>query len=56
MTCQLSGTESWTERLITRSSTLFTGLESLKEYEFRVAYIGSHPAIQYSDIVSSLVL
>ena len=53
---RLSGTESWTEQIVTRSSILFSGLESLKEYDFRVAYIGSHPAVQYSETVSSLVL
>jgi hypothetical protein len=53
---RLSGTENWTEQIVTCSSILFTGLGSLKEYEFRLACIGSHPAVQYSDIVSSLVL
>jgi hypothetical protein len=53
---RLAGTESWTEQTVTRSSIQFTGLESLQYYEFRVAYIGSHPSIRYSDIVSSLVL
>lgn len=53
---RLTGTETWTEEIRTRSWIVLEGLESLQTYEFRVACIGTHPGITYSDVVSSLVL
>ena len=37
-------------------SKRFEWLESMQTYEFRVACIGTHPGITYSEVVSSLVL
>ncbi len=45
----------WTVVTNTRSNVTITGLESVQEYEFRVAYVGRHPQITYSDVVSSYV-
>ncbi len=53
---RLAGTETWTEQIRTRSWMVFEGLESMQTYEFRVACIGTHPGITYSEVVSSLVL
>lgn len=47
--------EPWTRILSTRSKIHVTGLEYLKEYEFRVTYLGPDPALNYSDIVRCAV-
>ena len=47
---------NWTVRISTKSDLLLTGLESGKQYEFRVAGIGSNPERVYSDVLHSFVL
>ncbi len=48
--------EAWKTVLSSKSSTVIADLESLQEYEFRVAYIGRNPLMTYSDVVASYVL
>lgn len=50
------GAEAWEKLLSTKSSVVLDGLESGQCYEFRVAYVGSHPSRIYSDVISSYVL
>lgn len=50
------GTERWETVLSSRSTCVLSGLEPLKQYEFRVAYINRDPAVTYSDTVSMYVL
>jgi len=45
----------WTVITSTRSNVTITELESVQEYEFRVAYVGRNPQITYSNVVSSYV-
>lgn len=46
----------WNTQLCSKSSCIIDGLESFREYEFRVSYIGIDPTPNYSDIISSYVL
>ena len=50
------GEANWTVRISTKSDLLLTGLESGKQYEFRVAGIGANPERVYSDVLQSYVL
>lgn len=50
-----NGDVDWTRVVSSKSKVTITGLESVQEYEFRVAYIGRNPQMTYSDIVSSYV-
>lgn len=50
------GEALWEKVLSSKSTLELTGLERLEEYEFRVAHIGTHPKITYSDVISSHVL
>ncbi len=45
----------WTRLISSKSKVTITGLESVHEYEFRVAYIGRNPQVIYSDVISSYV-
>ena len=47
---------SWNRIVSSKSRITLSGLESIQQYEFRVAYIGRNPQMTYSDIVSSYVL
>ena len=49
-------TGEWISQLSSKSSCVIESLESFKEYEFRVTYIGINPIPNYSDITSSYVL
>ncbi|NGM66128.1 fibronectin type III domain-containing protein [Sphingobacterium sp. SGR-19] len=49
-----SGTD-WNRVVSSKSKVTITGLDPVKEYEFRVAYIGRNPQITYSDVVMSYV-
>lgn len=49
-------TDAWTSQLSSKSSCVLEGLETFKEYEFRVTYIGINPTANYSDSTSSYVL
>src|SRR5690606_3728024 len=49
-------TGDWQRMLCSKSVCVLEGLEMLKEYEFRVAYIGTDPPITYSDTIRSHVL
>lgn len=46
----------WTRILSTRSKIHVTDLDYLQEYEFRVSYLGSDPALNYSDTVRCAVV
>ncbi|MCW8310294.1 MULTISPECIES: fibronectin type III domain-containing protein [Sphingobacterium] len=46
----------WSSQLCSKSSCIIEGLETFKEYEFRVTYIGINPTPNYSDLTSSFVL
>ena len=48
--------EEWTRVLSTRSKVHLTDLEYMQEYEFRVSYLGSDPALNYSDTVRCVVV
>src|SRR5690606_39997356 len=48
--------EEWTRALSTRSKIHLTDLEYMQEYEFRVSYLGSDPALNYSDTVRCVVV
>lgn len=50
------GSESWTAILHTRSSVELRDLEMMQEYEFRVSYVGTDTVMNYSDIVTALVV
>lgn len=50
------GSGNWRHELISKSTYVLRGLESLAEYEFRVAYIGTDPTVTYSDIIRTRVL
>ena len=45
----------WTRIISSKSKVVITDLESVQEYEFRVAYIGRNPQVTYSDVISSYV-
>ena len=47
---------AWTVVTGTNSKQLITGLESVKEYNFRCAGIGTERTLVYSDIITSAVL
>lgn len=51
-----NGTGIWEPVLSSKSNCIVSGLESLEEYEFRAAYIGSDPLVTYSDVISMHVL
>ena len=51
-----TGVTEWTIEVHTKSNMLLTGLESGKEYEFRVTGIGAAPERVYSDVLRSYVL
>ena len=53
---KVGGTGDWQRVLCSRSVCVLEGLESLKQYEFRVAYIGTDPTVTYSDVIRSYVL
>ena len=53
---KVGSTGHWQRILCSRSVCVLEGLEMLKEYEFRVAYIGTDPTITYSDTIRSYVL
>ncbi|RKO71476.1 hypothetical protein D7322_12015 [Sphingobacterium puteale] len=46
----------WTSQLSSKSTCIIEGLETFREYEFRVTYIGIDPTPNYSDVTSSFVL
>ena len=48
--------EDWNSQLSSKSTCTIAGLETFKEYEFRISYIGIDPTPNYSDAVSSYVL
>jgi hypothetical protein len=50
------GTEQWTQVFSYKSSVMIDGLTSGREYEFRVSYRGTHPAVTYSDVITSYIL
>lgn len=50
------GTEEWSSRLYSRSKIEFSGLERLREYEFRVSYLGTDTTPNYSDTVTALIV
>lgn len=50
------GTEEWSSTLYSRSKIEFSGLERLREYEFRVSYLGTDTTPNYSDIVTALIV
>ncbi len=52
---KIGSEEPWTRILSTRSKIHVTGLEYLKEYEFRVTYLGPDPALNYSETVRCAV-
>ena len=47
--------EDWTRVVSSRSKLTLSGLASVQQYEFRVAYIGRNPQITYSDVLTSYV-
>jgi len=54
---RLKGSDAaWSSQLSSKSTCVIEGLETFKEYEFRVTYIGINPAPNYSDVTSSFVL
>jgi len=53
---RLLGAPNWTVAVSTKSELLLTGLESGKQYDFRVAGIGTNPERVYSDVLQSFVL
>ncbi|RKE56669.1 hypothetical protein [Sphingobacterium detergens] len=54
---RLKGSEAaWASQLSTKSTCILNGLETFKEYEFRVSYLGIDPTPNYSDTTSSFVL
>ncbi|MEC3880883.1 hypothetical protein [Parapedobacter sp. 10938] len=52
---KVGSAEAWTRILSTKSKVHITDLEYLNEYEFRVSYLGSNPALNYSEIVRCAV-
>lgn len=48
---RIVGSQEWIEVLSSRSRVKLQGLQALQQYEFRVAYLGTDPTINYSDIV-----
>jgi len=50
------GDGAWHKQLCSKSTCIIEGLQSFKEYEFRVTYIGIDPRPNYSDVTSSFVL
>ena len=50
------GTEEWSSTLHSRSKMEFSELERLKEYEFRVSYLGTDTTPNFSDTVTALVV
>ncbi|SFT02788.1 fibronectin type III domain-containing protein [Sphingobacterium wenxiniae] len=50
-----SSTDDWVHVLSAKSKVLLTGLESMQEYEFRVAYLGRDPMVTYSDVLTAPV-
>lgn len=48
--------EEWSRMLSTKSKVHITDLEYLNEYEFRVSYLGSNPALNYSETVRCAVV
>ena len=53
---RVDGTGDWEQVLCSKSTCVLEGLAKLKEYEFRVAYIGTDPTVTYSDAIRSYVL
>ncbi|WP_257669758.1 hypothetical protein [Parapedobacter tibetensis] len=51
-----AGAEQWIDISVTRSKVELTGLESLKLYEYRAAYLGTNPTVTYSDVVNGYAL
>ncbi|SRR5690606_4398509 len=50
------GAEGWTSVLHTRSSIELRGLDMVQEYEFRVSYVGTDTVMNYSDVITALVV
>jgi hypothetical protein len=48
-----SGTNEWQEQTISKTKLLLTGLESGKEYVFRVLPMGASEVREYSDEITS---
>ncbi len=46
----------WTTVLSTKSRMAISGLEYLREYEFRITYLGTNPTPNYSDTVHCVVV
>jgi len=53
---KLTTATDWIIKMSTKSKLLLTGLESGKEYDFRVVPIGASDIREYSDEISSFVL
>ena len=53
---KVGSTGHWQRVLCSRSVCVLEELESLQQYEFRVAYIGTDPTVTYSDVIRSYVL
>lgn len=53
---RLKGGEEWTSMLNTKSVVELSGLDKLKEYEFRVSYLGTDTVTNFSDVVTALVV
>lgn len=53
---RLAGAEQWNDLVVSKAKLELSGLESLKLYEFRAAYIGTNPTVTYSDVVNGYVL
>lgn len=51
-----SGTTEWQEQTISKTKLLLTGLESGKEYVFRVLPMGASEIREYSDEISSFAI
>lgn len=50
------GIEEWTSMLSSKSVIELSGLERLKEYEFRASYLGTDTVTNFSDVVTALVV
>lgn len=48
--------EEWRSQLSSKSTCLIHGLDTFKEYEFRITYLGIDPTPNFSDITNSYVL
>ena len=53
---RVKGTEAWEGVLHSRSDIELSSLKKLQEYEFRASYIGKDAELNFSDIVTALVV